>query len=105
MIIILIILKYNVILKPSDKIIVPRKDNSIEITGAVQQYCDDVRSGDFPNQEESYWSNAPISIAPGRILDAIPNPCHTPYLIGGCSFFDHDAHCQIHTRNGIAILK
>ena len=29
--------KYNVILKSSDKIIVPRKDNSIEITGAVQQ--------------------------------------------------------------------
>ena len=29
--------KYNVILKPSDKIIVPRKDNTIEITGAVQQ--------------------------------------------------------------------
>ena len=25
-----------------------------QITGAVQQYCDDVRSGDFPNQEESY---------------------------------------------------
>ena len=30
-------LKYNVILKPFDRIIVPRKDNSIEITGAVQQ--------------------------------------------------------------------
>ena len=29
--------KYNVILKPSDRIIVPRKDNSVEITGAVQQ--------------------------------------------------------------------
>ena len=29
--------KYNVVLKPSDKIIVPRKDNSIEVTGAVQQ--------------------------------------------------------------------
>ena len=29
--------KYNVILKSSDKIIVPRKDNTIEITGAVQQ--------------------------------------------------------------------
>ena len=29
--------KYNVILKPFDKIIVPRKDNTIEITGAVQQ--------------------------------------------------------------------
>ena len=29
--------KYNVILKASDKIIVPRKDNTIEITGAVQQ--------------------------------------------------------------------
>jgi len=29
--------KYNVILKSSDKIIVPRKDNSVEITGAVQQ--------------------------------------------------------------------
>ena len=28
---------YNIILKPSDKIIVPRKDNSVEITGAVQQ--------------------------------------------------------------------
>ena len=30
-------LNYNIILKPSDKIIVPRKDNSVEITGAVQQ--------------------------------------------------------------------
>ena len=29
--------KYNVILKSSDKIIVPRIDNTIEITGAVQQ--------------------------------------------------------------------
>ncbi len=29
--------KYNVVLKPSDKIIVPRKDNTIEVTGAVQQ--------------------------------------------------------------------
>ena len=29
--------KYNVILKSSDKIIVPRKDNTIEVTGAVQQ--------------------------------------------------------------------
>ena len=29
--------KYNVVLKSSDKIIVPRKDNTIEITGAVQQ--------------------------------------------------------------------
>ncbi len=29
--------KYNLILKPSYKIIVPRKDNTIEITGAVQQ--------------------------------------------------------------------
>ena len=28
---------YNIILKPSDKIIVPRKDNSVEITGSVQQ--------------------------------------------------------------------
>ena len=25
-----------------------------KITGAVEQYCEDVRSGDFPNQEESY---------------------------------------------------
>jgi protein involved in polysaccharide export with SLBB domain len=29
--------KYNVVLKSSDKIIVPRNDNTIEITGAVQQ--------------------------------------------------------------------
>ena len=29
--------KYNVVLKSSDKIIVPRKDNTVEITGAVQQ--------------------------------------------------------------------
>ena len=29
--------KYNVILKSSDKIIVPRKDNTVEITGAVQK--------------------------------------------------------------------
>jgi len=29
--------KYNVILKPSDRIVVPKKDNSVEITGAVQQ--------------------------------------------------------------------
>ena len=29
--------KYNIILKASDKIIVPREDNTIEITGAVQQ--------------------------------------------------------------------
>ena len=29
--------KYNVVLKPSDKIIIPRKDNTIEVTGAVQQ--------------------------------------------------------------------
>jgi protein involved in polysaccharide export with SLBB domain len=29
--------KYNVVLKSYDKIIVPRKDNTIEITGAVQQ--------------------------------------------------------------------
>tara|TARA_B100000700_G_scaffold276431_1_gene323009 strand:+ start:1584 stop:2399 length:816 start_codon:yes stop_codon:yes gene_type:complete len=25
-----------------------------KITGAVEQYCEDVRSGDFPNEEESY---------------------------------------------------
>ena len=25
-----------------------------QITGAVEQYCSDVRSGDFPNSEESY---------------------------------------------------
>ncbi|MBT7244119.1 MAG: 3-methyl-2-oxobutanoate hydroxymethyltransferase, partial [Euryarchaeota archaeon] len=25
-----------------------------QITGAVEQYCEDVRSGDFPNQDESY---------------------------------------------------
>ena len=29
--------KYNVVLKSSDKIVVPRKDNTVEITGAVQQ--------------------------------------------------------------------
>ena len=29
--------KYNVVLKSLDKIVVPRKDNTIEITGAVQQ--------------------------------------------------------------------
>ena len=29
--------KYNVVLKSSDKIIVPRKDNTVEITGAVQE--------------------------------------------------------------------
>ena len=29
--------KYNVVLKSTDKIIVPSKDNSVEITGAVQQ--------------------------------------------------------------------
>ena len=29
--------KYNVVLKSSDKIIVPRKDNTVEISGAVQQ--------------------------------------------------------------------
>lgn len=29
-------------------------DLESQITGAVEQYCDDVRSGDFPNQEESY---------------------------------------------------
>ena len=29
--------KFNVVLKSSDKIVVPRKDNTIEITGAVQQ--------------------------------------------------------------------
>ena len=29
--------KYNVILKSSDKIIVPKKDNTVEVTGAVQQ--------------------------------------------------------------------
>jgi protein involved in polysaccharide export with SLBB domain len=29
--------KYNIVLKSSDKIIVPGKDNSVEITGAVQQ--------------------------------------------------------------------
>ena len=29
--------KYNVVLKSSDKIVVPRKDITIEITGAVQQ--------------------------------------------------------------------
>ena len=29
--------KYNVVLKSSDKIVVPRKDNTIEVTGAVQQ--------------------------------------------------------------------
>ncbi len=29
--------KHNVVLKSADKIIVPRKDNSVEITGAVQQ--------------------------------------------------------------------
>ena len=29
--------RYNVILKSFDKIIVPRKDNTIEVTGAVQQ--------------------------------------------------------------------
>ncbi len=29
--------KYNVVLKSEDQIVVPRKDNSVEITGAVQQ--------------------------------------------------------------------
>ncbi len=29
--------KYNVILKSNDKIIVPKKDNTVEVTGAVQQ--------------------------------------------------------------------
>ena len=29
--------KYNIVLKSSDKVVVPRKDNTIEITGAVQQ--------------------------------------------------------------------
>ena len=38
-------------------------------------------------------------------MEAIPNPCHTPYLIGGWSRFDQDAHCQTQIRNGIAILK
>jgi 3-methyl-2-oxobutanoate hydroxymethyltransferase len=27
-----------------------------EIHGAITNYCDDVRSGDFPNEEESYTS-------------------------------------------------
>ena len=27
-----------------------------EIDGAIKRYCDDVRSGDFPNEEESYTS-------------------------------------------------
>ena len=27
-----------------------------EINGAIKTYCDDVRSGDFPNEEESYVS-------------------------------------------------
>lgn len=27
-----------------------------EIDGAIKTYCDDVRSGDFPNEEESYVS-------------------------------------------------
>ena len=29
-------------------------DLETQITGAVQQYCEDVRSGEFPNNEESY---------------------------------------------------
>ena len=29
--------KFNVVLKPNDQIIVPRKDNTVEVTGAVQQ--------------------------------------------------------------------
>ena len=29
-------------------------DLESKITGAVQQYCQDVRSGEFPNEEESY---------------------------------------------------
>ena len=29
-------------------------DLETQITGAVQQYCEDVRSGDFPNEDESY---------------------------------------------------
>jgi 3-methyl-2-oxobutanoate hydroxymethyltransferase len=29
-------------------------DLESKITGAVQQYCEDVRSGDFPSEEESY---------------------------------------------------
>jgi 3-methyl-2-oxobutanoate hydroxymethyltransferase len=27
-----------------------------EIDGAIKNYCEDVRSGDFPNDEESYTS-------------------------------------------------
>ena len=27
-----------------------------EIDGAIKSYCDDVRSGDFPNDDESYAS-------------------------------------------------
>ena len=27
-----------------------------EIDGAIRSYCDDVRSGDFPNESESYTS-------------------------------------------------
>ena len=29
-------------------------DLESQITGAVEQYCEDVRGGDFPNEEESY---------------------------------------------------
>ena len=29
-------------------------DLESQITGAVEQYCEDVRGGDFPNDEESY---------------------------------------------------
>ena len=29
-------------------------DLESKITGAVEQYCEDVRTGDFPNEEESY---------------------------------------------------
>jgi len=27
-----------------------------EIDGAIKTYCEDVRAGDFPNDEESYTS-------------------------------------------------
>ena len=55
-----------------------------QITGAVEQYCEDVRGGDFPNDEESYRPGLQQH-STRRIQDAIPNPCQTPYLKGGGS--------------------
>lgn len=67
--------KYNVILKSGDKIIVPKKDNTIEITGAVQQ-------SSVINYSKSLSTGSAIGKAGGFSQNAKKNNVYVIYQNG-----------------------